>query len=213
MDGGALGAMRDIATGAVSAAGGQYQPNANKLKVFTSIDVTVNFGGDNKGTFGHSDLLSPWNNAFIDDYGTLANFRTVRDRLDIVRPTFCGEELLIVTSSDLRPAANTLQAQRTAQGYLTRVVEVGAGPGQIGTTPTQIQTYIRSRLNGACLVRPSYVILFGNTAHVPTFLVPCSPGRQSGGLQHRIRSRLLDQRDRHGPVRGRPARAAPRSGP
>ena len=39
-----------------------------KPGVFTSIDVTVNFGGDNKGTFARSDLLSPWNNAFIDDY-------------------------------------------------------------------------------------------------------------------------------------------------
>jgi hypothetical protein len=178
-DGGALGAMRDIATGAVSAAGGQYQPKTNKLRVFTSIDVTVNFGGDNKGTFGDSDLLSPWNNAFIDDYATLLNFRTVRGRLDVVdldRSRFCGEELLIITSSELRPAANTLQAQRTAQGYVTRVVEVGSGSGQIGTTPTQIQTYIRSRLNGSCLIRPSYVILFGNTAHVPTFLVPCGPG-------------------------------------
>ena len=176
VDGGALGAMRDIATGAVSAAGGQYQPKTGKLKVFTSMDVTVNFAGDNKGTFGGSDLLSPWNNAFIDDYATLVNFATLRDRLRPIRPEFCGEELLIITSSDLRPAANTLAAQRTAQGYVTSVREVGAGSGQIGTTPSQIQTYIRSRLNGGCLIRPSYVILFGNTAHVPTFLVPCSPG-------------------------------------
>ena len=176
VDGGALGAMRDIPTGAVSTAGGQYAPKTGKLKVFTSMDVTVNFGGDNKGTFARSDLLSPWNHAFIDDYRTLVNFRTVRDRLDVINPRFCGEELLIITSSDLRPAANTLAAQRTAQGYVTAVREVGSGPGQIGTTQTQIQTYIRSRLNGGCIIRPSYVILFGNTAHVPTFLVPCSPG-------------------------------------
>ena len=176
VDGGPLGAMRDIATGAVSAAGGQYQPKSNKLEVFTSMDVTVNFGGDNRGTFGSSDLLSPWNNAFIDDYATLANFQIARDRLRPIRPLYCGEELLIITSSDLRPAANTLQAQRQAQGYVTSVREVGAGAGQIGTTPTQIQTFIRSRLNSGCLLRPSYVILFGNTAHVPTFLVPCSPG-------------------------------------
>ena len=127
VDGGALGAMRDIATGAVSAAGGQYAPKSNQLKVFTSMDVTVNFGGDNTGTFARSDLLSPWNNAFIDDYRTLLNFGLVRDRLNVINPRFCGEELLIITSSDLRPAANTLAAQRTAQGYVTAVREVGAG--------------------------------------------------------------------------------------
>jgi hypothetical protein len=175
-EGGAIGAMRDIAVGGVDAAGGQYTPSSKSLKLFTSMDVTVNFGGDNKGTFGTSDLMSPWNNAFVDDYATLANIAAIRDRLRPIRPTFCGEELLIITSAELRPAANTLAAQRIAQGYVTSVREVGAGPGQIGTTPAQIQAFIRGRLNGGCLIHPSYVILFGNTAHVPTFLVPCGPG-------------------------------------
>jgi hypothetical protein len=104
------------------------------------------------------------------------NYALLRDRLAVRERFFCGEELLIVTSSALRPAANTLATQRSAQGYMTRVVETGAGAGQIGTTPGDIQAYIRGRLNSSCLVRPSYVILFGNTEHVPTFLVPCSPG-------------------------------------
>jgi hypothetical protein len=175
-EGGAMGAMRDLAVGGVDAAGGQYRPRSKTLEVFTSMDVTVNFGGDNKGTFGTNDLLSPWNNAFANDYGALLNLNAVLDRLRPIRPVFCGEELLIITSAELRPAANTLQTQRQAQGYLTSVREVGAGPGQIGTTPAQIQAFIRSRLNSGCLIHPSYVILFGNTANVPTFLVPCSPG-------------------------------------
>jgi hypothetical protein len=179
-DGGSLGAMRDIAVGALSASGGQYSPKTNRLKVITSMDVTVDFTGDNRGTFGPSDLLSPWNQAFVDDYRTLINRNLAVDRLRDRLPVFCGEELLIITDSTLRPAANTLAGQRQAQGYVTRVAETGTGPGQIGTTPTQIQSYIRSRLNGACLIRPSYVILFGNTAHVPTFLVPCSPGGDAG---------------------------------
>jgi hypothetical protein len=175
-DGGALGAMRDVLIGAASTAGGQYRPRSNRLRVFTSIDVTVNFQGDHKGMFGPSTLLSPWNHAWIDEYHGLVNFPLVRDRLEPLRHVFCGEELLIVTSSELRPAADTLADQRRAQGYVTAVREVGAGPGQIGTTNTQIRDFIRSRINGSCLLRPSYVILFGNTAHVPTFLVPCSPG-------------------------------------
>ena len=176
--------------------------------MFTSIDVTVNFGGDNRGTFGGSDLLSPWNHAFQNDYAGLLNFQTVIDRLRPIRPIFCGEELLIVTSQELRPAANTLADQRRAQGYITSVRETGAGAGQIGTTNNQIRDFIRSRLNGGCLIKPSYVILFGNTAHVPTFLVPCSPGRQPERLQHRVRSGLLAERDRHRPVRRRAARPA-----
>jgi len=175
-DGGSLGAMRDVLLGAFSTSGGQYSPKTDKLRVFTSMDVTVNFGGDNKGNFGPSDILSPWNYAFQNDYSALVNRAAIFDRLRDRGNTFCGEELLIVTSSELRPAANTLASQRSSQGFVSRVVEVGSGPGQIGTTPSQIQAYIRGRLNGTCLIRPSYVILFGNTAHVPTFLVPCSPG-------------------------------------
>src|SRR4051812_16964926 len=180
-DGGSIGAMRDLSVGGVDSAGGQYQPRSKTLKVFTSMDVTVNFTGDNKGTFADSTLLSPWNHAFADDYSGLLNFQSVIDRLRPIHPIFCGEELLIITSAELRPAANTLQSQRQAQGYLTSVREVGAGPGQIGTTPAQIHAYIRSRLGSGCLIHPSYVILFGNTAQVPTFLVPCSPGGNPAG--------------------------------
>lgn len=56
------------------------------------------------------------------------------------------------------------------------MVLVGSGPGQIGDTLAQIQAYILGELNADCEVRPSYVILFGNTAHVPTWHVPCKEG-------------------------------------
>jgi hypothetical protein len=175
-DAAALGAMRDIAVGGVDTAGGQYKPKSKTLKVYTSMDVTVDFGGDNKGTFAPSTLLNPWNHAFVDDYNSLVNIGAIVQRLRPIREPFCGEELLIVTSSELRPAADTLRTQRQAQGYSTFVKEVGGGAGQIGSTPAQIQAYIRSQLTNGCQVHPSYVILFGNTAHVPTFLVPCGPG-------------------------------------
>src|SRR3954470_1666356 len=178
VDGGPLGAMRDVLVGGVSVSGGQYKPKSKTLKVITSAQVTINFGGDNKGTFGPSTIDNAWNSAFKDDYQALLNINTIRDKLRIPPTTrFCGEELLIITDSELRPAANTRQSQRQAQGYLRSVRELGSGPGQIGTTNTQIQDFIRNHLtNPDCLIHPSYVILFGNTAHVPTFLVPCGPG-------------------------------------
>src|SRR4051794_11515230 len=124
-DGGSLGAMRDLLVGGVDSAGGQYKPKSQKLEVFTSMDVTVNFRGDrNTGVFGPADLLGPWNHAFADDYGALVNLQTVIDRLGARQTLFCGEELLIITSHELRPAADTLRAQRQAQGYSTLVREV-----------------------------------------------------------------------------------------
>ena len=139
------GAMRDIATGAVSAAGGQYQPKSNKLKVFTSMDVTVNFGGDNKGTFGGSDLLSPWNHAFVERLRDARQLsRRCVDRLRPIRPVFCGEELLIITSSDLRPAAEHPRGAAHRPGLRDQRAR-----GRRGTGPDRDHARRRSRPSSA----------------------------------------------------------------
>jgi hypothetical protein len=179
-----LGGIRDLRVGGVDFAGGQYKPKTEKLHVYTSIDVTVNFGGDNSGTFAEAtDINNPWEARFASNYAAiLENYATVADHLrpGTKRP-FCGEEMLVVTSPDLQPAANTFADARRAAGISASVVTTGTGPGQIGTTNTQIQSFILDRLNDpACLIHPSYVVLFGNTAHVPTFLAPCSPGGDPG---------------------------------
>jgi hypothetical protein len=174
---GGSGVMRDIRIGGVTLAGGQYRPRRKTLKVITSIDVRVTFGGDNKGTFGDARIGNPFNATFNRLYrSAVINSDVVfRNPGGTVYP-FCGEEVLIVTSPALRPAANTLRTQKETEGFFTRVVETGTGPGQIGTTAPQIQSFIRGELNSGCWLRPSYVILVGNTDNVPTFEVPCSPG-------------------------------------
>jgi hypothetical protein len=174
----AVGNMRDLRVGGVDFAGGQYQPKSKKLHVFTSIDVTVDFGGDNKRTFGNAeDFRGRWNSWFQQNYRSLIdNYDTVVGNLDLGNiPQFCGEEMLVITSPDLAPAANTFAAAKSAQGYFTRVKLTGNGAGQIGTTPAQIQTFIRGELNADCAVRPQFVVLLGNTTAVPTFVIPCTP--------------------------------------
>jgi hypothetical protein len=175
-----LGKMRELRLGGVDAVGGRYRARSRKLHVFTSIDVTVRFGGANQGTFANaSRLLSPWEAYFERNYeGTVINWQTVKDKLDLddLDPEFCGEDMLIVTSPALRPIADAFASARQAAGYFPRVVEVGSDPGQIGTTREQIQAYILGELNAACAVRPTYVVLFGDTSHVPTWLVPCADG-------------------------------------
>jgi hypothetical protein len=177
---GPLGEIRDLNVGGVDFAGGTYTPKSDTLQVFTSFKVNVQYGDGSK-PFGSGDNLdSPWETKFFNNYGaTLDNFASIRSRIDVSRfqPVFCGEEMLVVTSSALRPAANTFAVGKNAQGIVTRVVEVGSGPGQIGTTPGEIQAFIRGHLNSqSCLMRPVYVVLFGNTAAVPTWIVPCSAG-------------------------------------
>jgi peptidase C25-like protein len=176
-DGGVLGKMRDLRIGDVDLAGGQYKPKSRKLHVFTSLDVTVNFGGANQGNFGDATVMnSPWEGYFARNYGRMVvNAGTALGKLGVgpAKP-FCGEDMLVVTSPTLKPAADSFANARKAAGYHPRVVLVGDAPGQIGSTLAQIQAYILGELNADCEVRPSYVVLFGDTSHVPTWHVPCA---------------------------------------
>ncbi|MEA2467379.1 MAG: hypothetical protein QOJ57_1505 [Thermoleophilaceae bacterium] len=174
---GGLGSMRDLKVGGVDFAGGQYQPKSDKLHVYTAIDVTVKFGGNNSGKFGDANAFrGRWNSWFQQNYkGLIDNYDTVVGNLDPgTIPQFCGEEMLVITSPELEPAANAFASAKNAQGYLTRVKLTGAGAGQIGTTKEAIQKFIQGELSADCLVRPQFVVLLGNTAAVPTFILPCT---------------------------------------
>ncbi len=175
---GTLGQMRDLVVGGVEADGAQYNPARRSLRVFTAFDVRIAFAGKSTGVFGDTGLTSLWNLPFQDLYKqTLVNYQAVIGNLaSLIRYLFCGEQVLVITTKALRPAADTLAAARSADGLDARVVEVGSGSGQIGTTNTQIQAYVRGQLTANCAKRPSYVILLGNTAGVPTFHVPTTYG-------------------------------------
>ncbi|MDQ3936028.1 MAG: C25 family cysteine peptidase, partial [Actinomycetota bacterium] len=175
-DGGAAGQMRDLRVGGANLAGGQYMPRQKRLRVITGMDVKIDFGGDNQGTFGDARLNSPFNATFQRLYDSaFENWDVIRRRPGTIVPPFCGEEVLIITSEALRPAANKLRDQKQAEGYLTTIRETGATGGDIGTTHTEVRDFIRSRINGNCWIRPSYVIFVGDTSHVPTWLVLCNP--------------------------------------
>ena len=81
-EGGLLGKMRDLNVGGVDLAGGRYKPKSRKLHVFTSLDVTVNFGGNNQGIFGDATVMnSPWEGYFARNYGrTVVNAATVAEQ-------------------------------------------------------------------------------------------------------------------------------------
>ena len=178
-DAAGLGSMRGLRLGGVDVAGAQYQPDSGTLKVFTSIDVTVNFTGDNKGNFGpRNNFDNKWDVFFNRNYSKIAvNWDAIIGNLGELRPVnWCGEEMLVITSPTLATAAETFRAGKVAQGISTSVRFVGSDPGQIGDTKEEIQAFIRNRLNGGCIIRPTYVVLLGNTAAVPTWLVPCGPG-------------------------------------
>ena len=169
-----LGRLRDLTVAGVQIPGAQYDRRRRSLEVFTSMDVSVTFKGG--GDWLADRKRTAFEKPFERIYGsTLENYATV-ERSPEVRKAggtdqdaqeflpACGEEYLIVTSPTLRPAAETLAAAKGNAGYMVGIHEVASG-----TSAADVRTFIRGELNDDNCTRPTYVVLLGDTSHVPTF--------------------------------------------
>jgi hypothetical protein len=167
-DADSLGTVRDLNIGGLQIPTAQYNPQKKKLVLLKSVDVTIGFAG---GPHTFSDeLTNPWEQFQRRIAGSLLN-RRLLDRFD-VREILrrCGEEMLVITNPATLSAANTFAAARNAAGIRTHVFQTGAvGAGFIGTTPTEIQSFIRSRLTQFLCIHPSYVTIMGDDDLVATF--------------------------------------------
>ena len=168
-DGAVLGHVRDLAVGNLQVPAVQYDASSKTLKVLKSVDVTIDFQG---GSHQFSDsLYNQWEILQNRFALSLMNGRVITNRRIPDIFLRCGEEMMIITNPSTRAAADQLATAKRAQGMRTNVFEVGAGTGQIGTTFTDIQTFIRSHLTSGFCIRPSYVTILGDDD-----LVPVSPG-------------------------------------
>jgi hypothetical protein len=175
-----LGRMRDLTVAAVKIPGAQYDRRKRSLRVYTSMDVTVTFksGGKWLQDRVRTAREAPFERIYsqtLENYRTVARSPEVRasgstdaDAQEFVPP--CGEEYLIVTSPALRPAADRLADAKRGAGFVVGIREVAPG-----TAAADVRTFIRGELNNDNCARPSYVLLLGDTSHVPSFLEVC-PG-------------------------------------
>ena len=120
-----------------------------------------------KGQFITSQTLSPFEAASSQVASLVLNESAVRryvEQIDLTHFPCLGEELLILTHPSFRPAADSLATWKRSKGIATTVRNVGAGTAF--TTGAQIDELIEDRYR-SCLVRPSYVLLLGDSEFVP----------------------------------------------
>jgi hypothetical protein len=165
-DGGIIGDARDLTIGNLTIPAVQFNAKTQKVKVLTSVIVNIAFEGG-PHTFSN-EPGSPWEYAQRRLVGSLLNSKVVSSRWELILRR-CGEEMLVITNPATRPAADTFAVARRAAGFRTTVVETGAAKGQIGTTPAEIQTFIRGRLTAPLCIHPSYITIMGDDDLVPTF--------------------------------------------
>lgn len=157
---------RDLRLAQVQCNAAQYDPASDRMIVFDSVAFDVTFEGGHE-TFLTTQTLSPFEPASANVTSKVLNASTVGryvEQLDLTAKICMGEELLILTHPNFRAAADDLAAWKIAKGISTSVHEVGTGTSR--TTGAQIDSFIESRYEG-CVVRPSYVLLIGDSEWVP----------------------------------------------
>ncbi|MCA9266086.1 MAG: hypothetical protein KDA60_19635, partial [Planctomycetales bacterium] len=159
-----MGMLRDLEVVLVEIATAQYNAVAGVLNPFTHVDVHVSFSGGEEG-FLPENALSPFENASAL-YATILNADVLGTYYPGTSAEVTGEEYLILTHPDFRPAADALAAWKNTKGIMTRVFEVGEGTAR--DSKEEIHALIEDHWYDR-IVRPSYVLLLGDTDFIPTW--------------------------------------------
>lgn len=175
-----LGSARDLAMAQFSIAAGQYNPIAQTLTLFESVEFEIEFeGGD--GAFLKTTSLNPFETASSTLAASAINANVLHNyQVNDFRTMFyTGEEFIILTHPDFRPAADALAAWKNEKGILTHVFNVrdGAGPGP--DTREAIDAFIENRYYHS-IIRPSYILLLGDAEFIPPFYVSTSGSATTG---------------------------------
>ncbi len=177
-----LGKMRDLNVVQVSIAAGQYNAAKRTLQLFDKVQLAVKFKGGNGGFLPREMMNNPFDSHSTPMYELALNYEIVQKWPypgDIIARICWGHEYLIITDPDFRDAADTLRNWKVQKGISTRVIETGNGAGEAGTTPAEIQSYIRNKFN-SCVIRPSYVLLLGDAEHINPFYRTTHYGDSAG---------------------------------
>jgi len=167
-----VGSSRDLQMTMLECSAGTYIPSVDALVLYERVELQITFTGGS-GSFLTRASLNPFESGPAVNTGAVLN-RAALDRFVEVDPRlrFCiGEELLILTHPNYHAPALGLAAWKNAKGIPTSVFDVndGAGPGP--DTKEAIDAFIDDRYNN-CSVRPSYVLLLGDSDDIPTWVLP-----------------------------------------
>lgn len=133
----------------------QFDPAARRVSVHPGLRVRIQHEGS---TFLKHKALSP---AYHSLYGQhLLNYKAVQARDGGVPAV---ERILVITPDKFLPEVSDLVAWKRQMGFAVEVATLG----DIGSTKTAIKTYLQGQYNDPT-TRPTYVILVGDIADMPT---------------------------------------------
>ena len=167
----AVGDARDLQLTQIECSAGQLQmtPALDTLTLYASIDVELEFAGGSDA-FVTTASLNPFEQTPGVYSGAVLNKAAVARYVgpDLAVRLCAGEELLILTAPAYLAQAQALKNWKISRGIPTSLVKVNDGALGGPDTNIEIDQYIDQRY-ASCTVRPSYIILFGDSNDVPTF--------------------------------------------
>ena len=161
-----LGMLRSQSFGRLEISPVEYLPRQNQLIVHESMDVRVVFEGADKAA-GDDLLARTYSPFFAPMYARLAG---VKDN-HYDHPDRVGDNvtMVIVTPASFVAQLADFIAWKTERGF--KVITAVIGDVEVGSTSTEIQTYLHGLYNNATVEdpAPSFVLFVGDVAECPTF--------------------------------------------
>ncbi len=179
-----LGMMRGLEVYLVELCAGQYNPVSEELRLFTEMQLRVEFRNGPEG-FMEEFMTNPFESNQSLYTESLLNVEALREFPlipDREKSLFTGEELIILTHPDFRNAAYRLADWKRQKGIMTNVFTCGTGSGIPGRqTAAEIDTFIERRYKTTS-IRASYILIMGDAEFIPTHYVPRANPEDDGTI-------------------------------
>ncbi|MBM3436814.1 MAG: Gingipain R, partial [Bacteroidetes bacterium] len=160
-----LGIMRGVRIARLEIAPVQYNPVQNKIKVYTNVDVKINFtGGDIPATLENKEqLFSPYYEGIFSE---LINYKSLTGK-ELIE----DEPVTYVIVSDVmfQAALQPFIEWKTKKGFY--VIEAYTNDPLVGNTTTSITNYLENLYDNppAGFNAPTFVLLVGDVAQIPAY--------------------------------------------
>ncbi len=143
-----------------------YYPTTGQLEIVESMEVTISFDGANPAAT--TDLIGRTYSPFFEHlYAGVAGAKSFHDAY----PDRVGDvvTMVVVTPPQFAAQMQDFVAWKTERGFHTILAVTGTP--DVGTTATEIQSYLHGLYNNATpeLPAPSFVLFVGDVAEMPTF--------------------------------------------
>jgi len=160
-----LGVMRGVRLARVEIAPVLYNPVQNKIKVFTDVEVQIEFkdGNEDASVQKKVNSFSPF---YEGVYNQVFNYKTLSsDQLIMDEPV----TMVIVSDPMFTETLQPYIEWKTKKGF--HVIEAYTDNPEVGSTTGSIKNYLQDLYdNPSANVNPqSFVLIVGDIAQVPTF--------------------------------------------